>query len=141
AGIADRVNLAEEVVRSRRTVTSLIMKADLVRHRVIPEYDPQFVATLGDLPGAIEHLGMADVAPAVTPYLAVGRTAEDLLVGGDPLDSVSGQERDHLLADRALARPHPSGTFAEMPYVRLDGAADMDLGIVGIAVPIAGQVD
>ena len=84
---------------------------------------------------------MTDVPPAVPPHLAVGRAAEDLLVGGDPLDTVPGQKRDHLLADRPLARPHSPGPLVEMLDVRLDRAADVDLGILGITVAKAGEVD
>ena len=80
---------------------------------------------------------MADVAPAVAADLAVGRAAEDLLVGGDPVDAVPGQQRDHRLADRALARPHAPRALAEAPRVALDGPADVDLGVLGIAVAVA----
>ena len=82
---------------------------------------------------------MADVAPAVAPDLAAGRAAQDLLVGGDPLDAVLGQQGHERLADRALAGPHPPGSRAEPPDVALHGPADVDLGVVGIALAIARQ--
>ncbi len=79
------------------------------------------------------------MAPAVAPDQAVGRAAQDLLVGRDPLDAVLGQQRDHRLADRALARPHPTRPLAESIGVALDGAADVHRRILGIPAPVRRQ--
>ena len=70
----------------------LIVEPDLVRQRMVAEKDRQLVPGLADLPRPIEQLGMADVAPAVATDLAVGRAAQDLLVGRDPLDAVLRQQ-------------------------------------------------
>ena len=119
--------------------TPLVVEADLVRHRMVAEDDRQLVIRLADLPGPIEQLGMADVAPAVAADLAVGRAAQDLLVGRDPLDAVLGQERDHRLADRALAGPHAARPFAESSGVALDGAADVHRRILGVTAAVGRQ--
>ena len=86
-------------------------------------------------------VGVADVALAVAADEALRGGAEDLLVCGDPADAVPGQERDHRLADRALGRPHARGPAAEQPLVLLDGPADVQLGVVGIAARVLRQAD
>ena len=135
-----RVELAEEVGGGHRARAALIVKADLVGHRVIAEDDRKLVGPFGHSPGTIQQLGMANMAPAVAADLAVEGAAEDFLVGGDPLDSVPRQQRDHRLADGAFARPHSARAFAENRVVLLDGAADMNLGVFRITVAIGGQV-
>ena len=139
AGVADGVQLAQEVGRGDRPGTALVVEPDLVRHRMVAEDDRQLRFALAHLPGAVEQLGMADVAPAVAADLAAGRAAQDLLVGGDPLDAVPGQQRDQGLADRALAGPHAPWRRSEAPQVAFDGAADVDLGVLGITVAIGWQ--
>ena len=141
AGVADGVQLAEEVGGGDLAGAALVVEADLVGEGVVAEDDGQLGARLGDLPGAIQQFGVADVAPAVAADLAVGRTAEDLLIRGDPPDAVPGQQRDHRLRDRPLARPHPARGRAEVLAVRRDGARDVVFGILGVAVAIRGQVD
>ena len=91
AGVADRVQLAQEIARGGRPGTALVVEPDLVRHRMVAEDERQLVIALARLPGPVEQLGMPDVAPAVAPDLAAGGTAQDLLVGGDPLDAVASQ--------------------------------------------------
>ncbi len=133
------VQLAHEVGGRDRPGTALVVKPDLVGHRMVAKDDRQLVPGLADLPGPIEQLGMADVAPAVAADLAAGRAAQDLFVGRDPLDPVLGQERDHRLADRALAGPHAPRPFAEVADVALDGAADMHRGVFGVTAAIGRQ--
>ena len=82
---------------------------------------------------------MADVAAAVPPDLAPGRAAQDFLIGGDPLDAMPGQQRDQGLTDRALAGPHAPRRRSESPQVAFHGAADMDLGVLGITLAIGWQ--
>ena len=118
-----RASLPRKSAAAGRARAALIVEADLVGHRMVAEDDRQLVARLAHLPGAIEQLGMADVPPAVAADLAVGRAAEDLLVGGDPLDAVLGQQRDHLLADRAFARPHAPRSLAEDGWTWLSTAS------------------
>src|SRR5205807_2510364 len=101
--------------------------------------DRQLGVALADLPGAIEPLRMPDVAPAVAADQALSRAAQDLLVGRDPADAVLGQQRDHRLADRALARPHPPRAPAEAGGMAVDGAADLDGGILRVAAAVRRQ--
>ena len=85
--LADRAQLAHEVAGGHRPGAPLIVKADLVRHRMVAEDDRQLVVRLAHLPGAIEQLGMADMAPAVAADLAVRRTSQNLFIGRDPFDA------------------------------------------------------
>jgi alpha-amylase/alpha-mannosidase (GH57 family) len=71
AGVADRVELAEEVVHGDVARAALVVEPDLVRHRVVAEDDRQLVLPLTDSPGAVKQFGVADVAPAVAADLAV----------------------------------------------------------------------
>ncbi len=108
---------------------------------MVAEDDGQLVAAFADLPGPVEHLRIADVPPAVAPDPAVGRARQDLLVGGDPLNAVAGQQGKHRLTDRPLARPHAAGPLAEVLAMALDGPADVHLGILGITILIGRQGD
>ena len=113
AGVADGVDLAEEVGGGDRSGAALVVEPHLVGHRMIAEDDRQLGAGLAEPPGPVEPVGVADVAPAVAPDQAVRRAGQDLLVGGDPSDAVLGQQGDERLADRALAGPHPARRVAE----------------------------
>ena len=73
AGVANGVQLAQEICRGVRPGTALVVKADLVRHGMVAENDRQVRFALAQLPGAVQELGMADVAAAIPPDLAPGR--------------------------------------------------------------------
>ena len=139
AGVADGVQLAEEIARGNGAGTALVVEANLVRHGMIAEEDRQLVIALACLPGSIKQLGMADVAPAVAPDLAARRAAQNLLVGRDPLDAMLGQQWNKRLADRALAGPHSPGSGPKPRLMAFHGPANVKLGVVGIAFAIAGQ--
>ena len=132
-------SFAHEVGRGDRPGTALVVKADLVGHRMVAKYDRQLVSGLAHLPGPVEQFGMADVPAAVATDLAARRAAQDLFVGRDPLDAVLGQERDQRLADRAFTGPHAPWSFAEEADVALDRAADVGRGVFGVTATIGRQ--
>ncbi len=136
ARVADRVQLTDEIVGRHRPRTSLVMKPDLVRHRMVTEDDRQLVIRFTDLPGAIEQFRVTHVTSAVATNLAIGRATQDLLIGRDPLDALRRQERDHRLRDRPLTRPHAARALTKVLGVTFDGAADMDQGIVRVAAAV-----
>src|SRR5262249_35078226 len=137
---ADRMDLSEEIRRGRRARAALVVEADLVRHRVVAEHDRELASGLADSPGPIKQLGIADMAAAIARDLTPEGASQALLVRCDPLDSMPRQKWDHRLTDRALARPHPPWPLAEYRLVLFDCAADLDLGVLRVAVLVRRQV-
>ena len=139
AGVADRLQLAQKIGRRVRSRTALVVKANLIRHRMVAEDDRQVVFALAELPGTVKQLGMTNITAAIPTDLAPGRATENLLVGGDPFDAVAGEQRDQGLAHRALAGPHSPRRRSESPLVAFHCAADMNFGVLGITLTIRRQ--
>ena len=138
-GVADGLQLADEIVHRLLRRVALVVEADLVAHGVVAEDDLQRLALLFHAPRAVEHLGIAEVAVAVARDPAVGRAGEDLLVGADPLDAGLGDGRDDALADRAFRGPHAPRLLPEQLFVELDRPAEMLAGVFGVAFEVLGQ--
>ena len=92
------------------------------------------------LPRTVEQFGVTDVTRLSRPTLPPSRAAEDFLVGGDPLNAVPRQQRNHRLTDRTLAWPHAARPLAEDGLVTFDSAADVNFGVLRIAVPVGGEI-
>ena len=122
AGVADGVELGHEVAGGSGAGASLVVKADLVGHGVVAEDDGELVVRLADFPGAIEQLGMADVAAAIAADLAAGRTSQNFFIGRDPLQPRLGEQGDDRLGDGTFAGPHAGGAFAEVVNMGVDRA-------------------
>ena len=91
-GVADGLELADEVAHGVLGRVALVVEADLVAHGVVAEDDLQRLALLFHAPGTVEHLRIAEIAVAVARHPAVGRTGEDFFVGADPLNAGVGDQ-------------------------------------------------
>ena len=142
ACVADRGELGHEVAGGHRPGAPLVVKPDLVRHRVVAENDRQLVVRFAHLPGTIEQLGMANMAAAVAADLAMGRASQDLFIGRDPLRCPACASRGMIAWETEPSLGHmPRGPFAEVADVALDRAAHLHGGVVGVSAAIARQGD
>ena len=138
--LADVVQVPHEILGRGHRLAALVVEADGIAEGVVAEDNGQLALALAHPVGAVHALGVDDVAVAVAADEALRRVAEDLLVGGDPLDAVLDQERNHRLADAALGGPHADRRLAEQVGVLRDRPADVHRGVFGVAAGVARQL-
>ncbi len=135
---ADGLQLADEIVGRVLRLVALVVEADLVAHGVVAEDDLQALPLLFHAPGAIEHLGIAQEAVAVSRNPALGRAGKNFLVRGNPFNAGGRNGRNDLLADRAFRGPHAARLGAEHLLVKGHGQLDLRLGVFAVAFQMLG---
>src|SRR5712671_4383890 len=93
-GLADAVEVSEEVIGGLHAGTALVVEADHIAENVIAKDDAERGVLFLDAVGAIKIGGIDDVARFVAADESLSRLAKNLFVGGDPFDAVLSEQRD-----------------------------------------------
>jgi hypothetical protein len=127
--IADPGKPPHEVVDAGVRVP-VVVEAEEIGEPVVPEDDRDLRGAVPRAPRSIEERPVEHVPVAVAPERAAERVREDLLVRGHVPDAVPGEDRDDLLRDGPLRRPHTPWRPAEEPLMERDRALHLFDGVI-----------
>src|ERR1041385_1023060 len=92
-----------------------------------------------DAVGALERLGVFDVAVAIADELATGRFRQDFLVGRHPLKTRRRYKRHHGVRYGAFRRPQADRLAPEQPLVQGNSARQLLRGVFRMTEPFTGH--